>query len=207
MIMEMEHKPTMTGRPALPLGASNNGVHIKDANGRQIASSSRPDEEAIRDMAFIVSVVNGHDMLCDRAWTAEKNAEELLGILSRLQSEHSDLIERERVLEAQLRTANDKLNAVPYYVFASINMRERGEMIIPSLTEWIGMEESAITIEGLTDLGYTVIVRRMGRVPFGVVLRRARHYGGKTVVVYAAGETIADALSRAWAKAEAKVQP
>ncbi len=70
-------------------------------------------------------------------------------------------------------------------------------------TERFGMEESAITIEGLTSLGYTVIVRRMVRVPFGVVLRRAGRYGTKTVAVYAAGETIAHALSRAWTKAEA----
>ena len=51
------------GRPALPLTGSNNGVHIKDANGRQIFSSSRPDEEAMRDVAFVVATVNGHDML------------------------------------------------------------------------------------------------------------------------------------------------
>lgn len=118
----------------------------------------------------------------------------------------SPLIEKLQELYTENDALRRQLDAVPYYVFASLKMHERGEMIIPSLAEWLGMEPSAITIERITDLGYTVIVRRMGRVPFGVILRRARRYGGKTIAIYAAGETIAAALERAWTKAEAKAK-
>lgn len=133
------------------------------------------------------------------------NNAELLGILSRLQSEHCDLIEREHILESRLA-------AVPRYVFWCLNERERGRDVFPSLGEWLGeLSESEKyppfnaedgLIDSITQRGYAVWIRRMGRVPFGVILRRAGRYGAKTVAVYGAGETLPIALERALSKAE-----
>lgn len=173
----------LTGRPALPLSGSDNGVLIKDADGLRIFASSRPDEEARRDVAFIVATVNGHDMLCRRVWEAET-----------------------------------KLAAVPQYVFWCLNARERGEMIIPSLSEWLGGPREMASFppfsaeDGLIDdvmrQGYAIWIRPMVRVRFGVILRRAGRYGAKAIAVYGAGDTLAAAIERALSKAERKqVQP
>ena len=40
-------------------------------------------------------------------------------------------------LIAEIRELRAKLDAVPGYVFACINARERGEMVLPSLGEWL----------------------------------------------------------------------
>ncbi len=149
-------------------------------------------------MTNYIDLLAAHDKL-------EIERATLLSILSRLQSEHSDLIERERMLES-------KLAAVPRYVFWCLNERERGRDVFPSLGEWLGelsepegyppyTAEDGL-IDGITRRGYAVWVRRMGRVPFGVVLRRAGRYGAKPIVVYGAGETLPIALERALSKAE-----
>lgn len=114
-----------------------------------------------------------------------------------LESEISDL-------RHQLNAANARLDAVPAYVFSAIQMHERGEMIIPSLNEWLGVETTYASVEDVTHMGYTVIIRRMVRVQFGVILRRRWRGGTRPVAVYAAGETVSAALSRALLKMEGK---
>jgi len=154
-------------------------------------------------MTSYIDLLAAHDKL-------EAQNAELLGILSRLQSEHCDLIERENALES-------KLAAVPRYVFWCLNERERGRDVFPSLCEWLGElsepeEYPPFTaedglIDGITRRGYAVWIRRMGRVPFGVILKRAGRYGAKPVVVYGAGETLPIALERALSKAERSQVP
>ena len=149
-------------------------------------------------MTTYIDLLAAHDKL-------EAQNTELLGILSRLQSEHCDLIEREHILESRLA-------AVPRYVLWCLNERERGRDVFPSLGEWLGeLSESEKyppfnaedgLIDSITQRGYAVWIRRMRRVPFGVILRRAGRYGAKTVAVYGAGETLPIALERALSKAE-----
>ena len=43
-------------------------------------------------------------------------------------------------LIAEVRALRAKLDAVPGYVFACINARERGEMVLPSLGEWLAWQ-------------------------------------------------------------------
>lgn len=161
-----------------------------------------------------------HVQLWERVMTLEQklaaaisraaDAEKTEAAFSRLQSEHSDLIERENALES-------KLAAVPRYVFWCLNERERGRDVFPSLSEWLGefaepekyppFNAEDGLIDSIMQRGYAVWIRRMRRVPFGVILRRAGRYGAKTVTVYGAGETLPIALERALSKAERSQVP
>jgi len=61
-----------------------------------------------------------------------------------------DFVREIRTLQAKNDALRAKLDAVPGYVFACINARERGEMVLPSLGEWLAWQaEPDTSADGL----------------------------------------------------------
>lgn len=103
-------------------------AHDDEPNAAFIAAASVAVPALLADVDRLTAE---RDALAAELARATAHARESEHLANMIAYENHDVIVRE--LKRQL-------DAVPRYVFACLKMRERGEMVIPSLIEWLGTE-------------------------------------------------------------------